>query len=503
MDYELEIVTDEALSHETDLIVLVIGREDGDPNLDRLPDLPERPLSSFDAAVGETQLVYETPYAAPRVLLVGCGPPEDLEAPQVAELAGRSIQAATDEPVEEVTFVFPLFWSLDREVSARQLRVGLGLAGYRYEEYQNEEDGKEDEDDEEPELERVHLLLEDRRSSATVTRGFEEGASTARAVVSARDLGNTPSNDLTPEGLAEHARELADEHDRLEVDVWEPDRLEEESMNLILAVGRGSGHEPRLIRLDHRVGNPEGTVALVGKGVTFDSGGISIKPSKNMDEMKFDMCGAAAVLGIMEAMARLEWPLDVVGLVPSAENMPGQRATKPGDVVTGYAGRSVEILNTDAEGRLIMADTLGYVSETLAGDVDYLIDYATLTGACITALGHEAAGLMGIDDDLCEGLEAAGQTVSERVWRLPLWEEHSEQMESEIADVKNIGGKAGAITAGAFLRHFVDEDEVERWAHLDIAGTGWGMKELSYRPKGGTGFGVRLTVELLRDLYRL
>lgn len=500
MDFELELVTGDALSHETDLIVLVVPREDGDPNLERLPDLPEPPLSSFDAAVGETRLVYGTPYAAPRVLLVGCGSPEDLEAAQVAELAGRSIQAVTDEPVEEATFVFPLFWSLDREVSARQLRVGLQLAGYRYEQYQH--DDEEDEDNQ-PELERVHLLLEDRRSLATVTRGFEEGASTARAVASARDLGNTPSNDLTPEGLAEHARTLADEHDQLEVDVWEPDRLQEESMNLILAVGRGSGHEPRLIRLDHRVEDPDGSVALVGKGVTFDSGGISIKPSKDMDEMKFDMCGAAAVLGIMEAVARLEWPLDVVGLVPSAENMPGERAAKPGDVVTGYAGRSVEILNTDAEGRLIMADTLGYVSDTLAGDVDYLIDYATLTGACITALGHEAAGLMGIDDDLCDRLEAAGQMVSERVWRLPLWEEHSEQMESEIADVKNIGGKAGAITAGAFLRHFVDEDEVERWAHLDIAGTGWGMKELSYRPKGGTGFGVRLTVQLLRDLYRL
>jgi len=500
MDYELEFATGKALDHETDLLVRFVGQKDGKPDPGEGPELPELPLETFTADAGETRLLYETDYQAPRVLLVGCGSVDELELAGVAGLGGSALGAAREQKVESVTVVFPLFWPLDREAVARHLRMGLELGGYAFERYQHEED---EEDEEETELARVELLLEDRRSSATVRRGYRQGGAVAPGVASARDLGNTPSNDLTPEGLAEHARELADRFDALETTVWDPDRLEKEGMHLILAVGRGSGRDPRLIRVEHRVKDPAGSVALVGKGVTFDSGGISIKPSKNMDEMKFDMGGAAAVLGVLEAVAELGWPLNVIGMVPAAENMPGERATKPGDIVTGYYGKSVEILNTDAEGRLILADALGYVSRERADEIDCLIDFATLTGACITALGHEAAGLMGNDDDLCERLEAAGRRVNERVWRLPLWEDHSRQMESEIADVKNIGGKAGAITAGAFLRTFVDEDAIDRWAHLDIAGTAWGMEELSYRPGGGTGFGVWLTVELLRDLYPL
>jgi leucyl aminopeptidase len=274
-------------------------------------------------------------------------------------------------------------------------------------------------------------------------------------------------------------------------------------MNLILAVGKGSSNPPRLIKLEYDPGPTKGTVGLLGKGVTFDTGGISIKPSKKMGEMKFDMCGAATVLGSVRACARQELPVKLHGLVPTAENMVGESAVKPGDVVTGYHGKSVEILNTDAEGRLLLADALGYASDELADELDCMIDFATLTGTCIAALGHHAAGLMGIDEELCEALQEAGRRTDEPAWQLPLWEDYSEELESSVADVPNIGGDAGAITAGAFLREFVDEEAIERWAHLDIAGTGWSMPERSYRPSGGTGYGVHLVDEFLRDEFAL
>ncbi len=501
MDYEVGVVADRGETYETDLLAYLVAQdEEGDPRRDHLPRLPGGPLEDFDADAKEIQVLYEGDFRARRVLLVGCGKQKEIDPSDCARIAGTVLKQVKKREVERAALVFPLFLEGDRQRIAREITTGLTLGGYEYDRYQKSE---EEEDEGKTELQGIELLLEDKRSLSTIERGHREGNLVAGAVGLSRDLANAPSNDLTPVELSRRAAELEEHREDLEVTTWDHQRLQEEDMNLILGVGKGSSNDPCLIQLRYEPDSFKGTAVLAGKGVTFDSGGISIKPSEKMDEMKFDMCGAATVIGTLRAVADLQLPIRVLGTVPSAENMPGESATKPGDIITGCYGKSVEILNTDAEGRLLLADALGYISEHLGEDLDVLIDYATLTGACITALGHEAAGLMGNDDGLCELLEECGQRVDERVWQLPLWEDHSKQMESEIADVKNIGGKAGAITAGAFLREFVDEDRIQHWAHLDIAGTGWGMKKLSYRPEGGTGFGVRLTVEFLKEYFSI
>jgi leucyl aminopeptidase len=504
MDFDIEVESRDADRVDSDLIIYLVPRKNNDPVLKHVPELPGNQLDHFDAEQGETSLFYETVAEADRCLLFGLGD-EDPEGDEFAQIGGDVLNAVEEADVNEAHLVFPLFIDGDRTAIARALSVGIRLSTYEFDEYIHDEDGDDEDEDEQEndELESLVLLVEDGRSMSTVKKGHQEASAVAGAVSHGRDLGNTPANELVPEDLAERARGIRDEYDDVSLKVWDQDDLLDDGMHLLNAVGKGSENPPRLIKFHYEPSHPKAHVGLAGKGVTFDTGGISIKPSKKMDEMKFDMCGAAAVFGLVRALAELEWPLEVTALVPAAENMPGHRSVKPGDVVTGYHGKSVEILNTDAEGRLCLADALGWISDNVADDLDLLVDFATLTGACIKALGHEAAGLMGNDDELCEELMEAGQSVQERVWQLPLWEDHSEQMDSEIADVKNIGGKAGAITAGAFLREFVDEDEIEHWAHLDIAGTGWGMKELSYRPSGGTGFGIRLMLEYFAGEYAL
>lgn len=504
MDYDIAFETGPVGDRDVDLLIFMVAQnENGDPDTGDLPELEEGPLRDFDAEKNEVQWFYETPLEADRVALLGIGDPEEFEVSEAAELGGKAQSVATERDVATAELVFPLFLDVDREEFAKQLSLGMALAGYDFDEFKTEDEEDDEDDDDSQDLETFNLLLEDRRSATTVGEGLDRAASLSEAMSFARDLGNTPANELVPADIASRAEALDSDYDTITTEVWKESDLEKDDMNLILAVGKGSENPPRLVHMTYDPDTSKSTLALAGKGVTFDTGGISIKPSKKMHEMKFDMCGAAAVLGTMRAVAALNLPLTVHGFVPSAENMPGQSAVKPGDVVTGYYGKSVEIINTDAEGRLLLADTLGYISKELGEEIDCLVDFATLTGACITALGHTAAGLMGIDGDLCGELEDAGEVSNEPVWELPLWEEYSEKLESDVADVKNIGGKAGAITAGAFLREFVDEDVIENWAHLDIAGTGWGMKELSYRPKGGTGFGVHLMSEFLRDRYSL
>ncbi|MFB6240646.1 MAG: M17 family metallopeptidase, partial [Gemmatimonadota bacterium] len=265
----------------------------------------------------------------------------------------------------------------------------------------------------------------------------------------------------------------------------------------LLAVARGSQEEPRFIVLEHDPGaGDERPVVLAGKGVTFDSGGISLKPSEGMEDMKFDMGGAAAVLGALRAAAALELPRRVIGLVPSAENLPSGSALKPSDVIRGVSRTSIEVINTDAEGRLLLSDTLSWACREL--DPAAVVDLATLTVGCVVALGHEASGLMSNRDGLAERLRQAGERTGERAWRLPLWEPYREALDSEIADIRNSAGKeASAITAGWFLRSFVDEDVP--WAHLDIAGTAWTEEDRPYHRKGPTGVGVRLLLEWLRS----
>ena len=329
-------------------------------------------------------------------------------------------------------------------------------------------------------------------SLAKAKEEVKKGEIISRAVCFARDLVATPGNDMTPSILADHAKKLA-RRKNLSCTILDRKKMKSLGMKALLGVAAGSCQEPRFIILEYRGGKRTAApVVLVGKGLTFDSGGISLKPAEKMDEMKTDMAGGAAVLGSIMAVADLQLPINVVGLVPATENMPGGCAYKPGDILTSYSGLTIEVLNTDAEGRLILADALAYAKTFKPAA---MIDIATLTGACVIALGEDVAAVLGNDETLKNQIKAASEITGEKVWELPLWDFYDEQIKSEIADYKNTGGRpAGTITAAAFLSKFAGDCP---WAHLDIAGPAWKTKANGYIPKGASGIGVRLFVEFL------
>jgi leucyl aminopeptidase len=324
----------------------------------------------------------------------------------------------------------------------------------------------------------------------------EEANAISSGVRTVKDLGNAPSNLMTPTRLAQRAAEVAKEAG-FKYTIYERKDIEKMKMGGLLAVNRGSAEEPRFIVLEYAPRRAKKHVALVGKGITFDSGGISIKPAERMEEMKFDMSGAAAVIGTMQAAAMLELPVRITGAIPSTDNLPSGSAYKPGDIITMMSGKTVEIVNTDAEGRMILGDALHYASSL---HPDHLLDYATLTGACVVALASEAAGLFSNDDELARKLIECGERVGERLWRLPEWDEYKELIRSDWADMKNSGGRwGGAITAALFLKEFVN---CPSWAHLDIAGTAYMEHETAREARGATGAGVRVTIEFLQSLSR-
>ncbi|WP_028456716.1 leucyl aminopeptidase [Chitinilyticum litopenaei] len=339
-------------------------------------------------------------------------------------------------------------------------------------------------------LAQMQLSCAKKGDIAELESGLAAGLALGHGMNLTRELGNAPGNVCTPAYLAEQAQQLARENG-LKCQVLEQAELEALGMGSFLAVARGSAQAPRLIVLEYRGGKKaQKPVALVGKGITFDSGGISLKPGEAMDEMKYDMCGAATVLGTFRAVAELGLPVNLVGVIPTCENMPAGNALKPGDIVTSMAGLTIEVLNTDAEGRLILCDALTYVGKY---QPEVVIDIATLTGACVIALGHVTTGLFANDDALADALLAAAKTSDDKTWRLPLFDEYHEQLKSNFADLANIGGRpGGAVTAACFLSRFTKD---YRWAHLDIAGTAW----KSGAAKGATGRPVPLLVEFLRQ----
>ena len=338
-------------------------------------------------------------------------------------------------------------------------------------------------------LAKIYVWADGEAEIAKAASGLRQGQAIGHGASLARELGNLPGNVCTPAYLADRAQALGKEAG-LKVQVFDEKAIAKMGMDSFLSVARGSAEPPRFIVLRYQgAGKDEAPVALVGKGVTFDTGGISIKPSGEMDEMKYDMCGAAAVLGTLQAVARLKLPINVVGVIPATENMPGGKATKPGDIVTSMSGQTIEILNTDAEGRLILCDALTYTKEKIKPVV--AIDIATLTGACVIALGHVASGLYSNDDKLANELLSAGHAAWDRAWHMPLWDDYQQQLSSNFADMANIGGRpAGSVTAACFLSRFTRD---MKWAHLDIAGTAW----VSGKAKGATGRPVGLLTEFL------
>lgn len=366
------------------------------------------------------------------------------------------------------------------------------LASYRFCQFKTDNDKTE--------LKSLTLCL----PAGADLRAARQKAAKAQAVADAanyaREIGNLPGNVASPAVLADYAQALARQHG-LKCTVLAKKQLAKRGFGGLLAVGGGSANEPRMIVLEYNpqsaIRNRQSPIALVGKAITFDSGGLSIKPSEKMDEMKFDKCGGVAVLGAMKAIAQLKLPLRVLGIIAAAENMPGAASYRPGDILTSYRGPdkrgvAIEVLNTDAEGRIVLGDALALARQHQA---QAIIDFATLTGACVVALGTFAAGMMGNDEKLQDKIRAAAERTGERVWPLPLWQEYKDKIKSDIADIKNTGGRdAGAITAAAFLAKYVGDTP---WAHLDIAGTAWTTEERPYYTKGATGFGVRLVAELL------
>jgi leucyl aminopeptidase len=338
-------------------------------------------------------------------------------------------------------------------------------------------------------LGKLTLLLEQRSLQQAAEQGVQWGQAIAKGVRLARNLADLPGNICTPTYLADAARKLAKEYKHLNAKILDQADMEKLGMGALLAVARGSRQPPKLIILEYKgTSSKQQSIVLIGKGLTFDAGGISIKPSDRMDEMKYDMCGGASVLGTLKACAELELPLNVVAVVPSSENLPDGNANKPGDVITSLSGQTIEVLNTDAEGRLILCDALTYSKRY---NPKAIIDVATLTGACVIALGAHASGLLSNDQTLADSLLAAGQTSGDRAWQLPLWEDYQQQLESNFADMANVGGReAGTITGACFLARFAEEF---CWAHLDIAGTAW----LSGKEKGATGRPVPLLTQYL------
>ncbi|HEY8105385.1 MAG TPA: leucyl aminopeptidase [Gemmatimonadales bacterium] len=437
----------------------------------------------FTGKRDETAILYPAGPAG-RVVLVGLGKPDPATRPDVRRAA--AIVAKRARALGVPSGAFFLAPEGRGELPPRDVgqfaAEGLAHGAWIYTEM------KKPPEEPKPQLERFTILATD--ATAETTAGHRVGAAIGAGQTFTRGLQVLPGNVCTPAYLGKAAEDLAKRYG-FTVTVLDKAAIVKEKMGALLSIAQGSAEEPRFIALEYK-GSDAAPVVLVGKGVTFDTGGISIKPAQNMEDMKFDMSGAAAVLGTFEMLGRLKPKVHVVGLIPSTENMPSGTAVKPGDVITSHFGKTIEMINTDAEGRLILCDALSYARRYKPSAV---IDIATLTGAIVVALGHTAAGVMGNDDALVEEVRQAGERSGERAWPLPLWEDYRELMKSDIADVKNTGGRpAGSISAGWFLREFVDGFP---WAHLDIAGTAYTEREEPGRVKGPTGTGVRLFSEFV------
>jgi leucyl aminopeptidase len=423
-----------------------------------------------------------------RLIVLGVGKPKGLKPLDIIRLGGKAV-GKVPQSFSEVTIVADLPAGAMKADQAADLALGTQMRAYSFERYKT----KRKEGDEKAALAKVTIAVAD---AAAARRAWQSRRAVTEGIVIARDLVNEPANVLYPEEFARRAAAL--KKLGVAVEVLDVKAMQKLGMGALLGVGQGSARDSRLVVMRWN-GGKAGTppVAFIGKGVCFDTGGISIKPAGGMEDMKGDMAGAACVVGLMHALAARKAKVNAVGTIGLVENMPDGNAQRPGDIVTSMSGQTIEIINTDAEGRLVLADVLHYVNTRFKPK--FMVNLATLTGAIIVALGHEYAGLFSNDDKLSERLSKAGETTGERLWRLPLGPEYDKLIDSKFADVKNTGGRnAGSITAAQFLQRFVDKTP---WAHLDIAGTGMGSPQTDINKSWGSGFGVRLLDRLVADYY--
>ncbi len=450
-------------------------------------------MGDFTGRVNQTALLYTRGnIPVKRILLVGLGKRFDFSSDRLRGAFAKAAQQIRSQNIAEFsTSVNITHTDLPMERMAETVVEGVILGLYRFLPFKTVDREREDE------LSGLTILEQDDAIYKVIRTAVKTAEIIAEATNFARDIVSTPSNEMTPSDLATEARESA-KGKNIRCTVLDAGQMKELGMNAFLAVARGSAEPPQLIILEYRGGKKSSpVVALVGKGITFDSGGISIKASEKMDQMKTDMAGGAAVIATVRATAELGLPVNLIGIVPATENLPGGKAYKPGDILKSLSGQTIEVVSTDAEGRLILADALTYASRFKPA---VIIDLATLTGACVVALGDHTIGMMGTDDDLKREIREAADYTGEKVWELPLWEEYHELIKGDAADYKNSCGRAGgAITAAAFLSKFTGGYP---WVHLDIAGPAWLTKEKPYIPKGASGVGVRLLIQFLRNWYR-
>ena len=485
------VTTNTPATEKTDCVVVAIF-EQGllSPSASALNDSTNGRIRSIvdrgdiTGKVGQTLLLQDIEgVTSPRILLVGCGKKEGIKESDFA-----TILAATTKMLDSSAAAQASLYLGELNVNERpaQWLVSQAIMTAESSLYQYTATKSDPKATENP-IEQLSFYADD--NEAELTQAAANGLAIANGMHLAKDLGNLPGNVCTPTYLAQQAEQIGQQFDRVTTTILDEDEMESLGMGSLLSVSRGSREPAKLIIMNYQGAGDEKPVVLVGKGLTFDAGGISLKPAGGMDEMKYDMCGSASVFGTMTAIAELNLPINVVAVVPSSENMPDGDANKPGDIVTSMAGKTIEILNTDAEGRLILCDALTY-SERF--DPAIVIDIATLTGAIIVALGSKTTGLMSNDQDLADDLLQAGRDSADKAWQLPLWDEYQEQLDSNFADIANIGGKeAGSVTAACFLSRFTEH---YTWAHLDIAGTAW---KSGGKAKGATGRPVPMLVQYL------
>lgn len=444
-------------------------------------------LKEFNGKKDEIVTLYDVPdIRAQRVILRGLGKFEKINREALRCMAGKTVKSCIKKELTDLWFAVPDPERIKMDMPAilEAMQEGASLGNHLFQEFKGEEKKNP--------VRQIHF-----RVTQQVTKAMRQLSSRVAAICEgttlARDWVNTPSNEKTPEKLARSIASLARKQ-RLKVQVLNEAQLKQKKLGALLAVAAGSQSKPSMVLLEHRVPGAKKTVALVGKGVTFDSGGLNIKTGSSIADMKSDMSGAAAVSATLITAAKLKAKLNIIGAIPIVENMPSGKATRPGDIIRSYAGKTIEIGNTDAEGRLILIDAMSYVIKRYKPQL--LVDLATLTGACVIALGDKIAGVFSNDDDLAAGIIASGEKTHERCWRMPLPEDYKELMKSDFADINNMSSTrwGGAITAALFLSEFAADT---RWAHIDIAGPAYLKTESAYCGSGGTGFGVRLLSELL------
>jgi len=500
---EFKIKTGDLATHKAPCLVLGIfekrklsGPADridaaGDGHLSRLLK-----KGDIEGEAGQTLMLYDLPgVTAERVLLIGLGKKKDFTRADYRKALAAATTLLQQSGAGEATLALPepLPTTLDLYTSVRDAVVTVEDKVYRY------SHTKDDKRAPKTPLKRLNLWVGKKSETTQAERAARHGQAMAEGIRLARELGNLPGNLCTPSYLADQARALGNQYPKLEVEVLEEDQMAELGLGALLSVSRGSRQPAKLIVMHYR-GAPSETkpLVLVGKGLTFDAGGISLKPAAEMDEMKYDMAGGAAVMGALRATCALDLPIHLIGVVPASENLPDGAANKPGDIVTSLSGQTIEILNTDAEGRLILADALDYANRF---EPEAVIDIATLTGASLYILGYAGAPILGNSPVLKDRLRQAAENTAEKVWELPIWDEHRDQMKSPVADLHNSGGKpAGTIAAAAFLENFVGDWP---WVHIDIAYTDLEPAGQPYVPKGATGFGLRLLVDLVSNWKRL